>query len=46
MKTLLESMTNYQLLEYLQLAIKLNANTAYIDLIQEEIYMRMGVEVA
>lgn len=44
MSSLIREMTNFQLLDYLKLAVKLNANSAYIDLIQEEIYSRMEGE--
>lgn len=38
---MIESMTNFQLVEYLQVAIRMGANPNYIDKIQEEIYVRM-----
>lgn len=46
MTNLIESMSDFQLLEYLKLAIMLQANPSYVDLIQEEIFMRMEVEGA
>jgi len=43
---LIQDMDNFQLLEYLKLAVQINANSAYVDIIQEEIFCRMGVQGA
>lgn len=43
---LISQMTNYELLEYLKLAVQINANSSYVDLIQEEIFSRMEGEEA
>lgn len=41
--SLIQDMTNFQLLEYLKIAVQLNANSSYITIIQEEIFCRMEV---
>lgn len=41
MVNLLKDMSNQEIIEYLKLALELNVNSSYINLIQEEIYSRM-----
>lgn len=37
----IEKLSNFELLEYLSLAVRLEANPKYIDMIKEEIFSRM-----
>jgi hypothetical protein len=41
MRGFIESLSNYQLIEYYQVAVKMKANTTYLDKIQEELFLRM-----
>lgn len=35
------TLNNFQLLEYLELAVNMGVNHVYIDMIKEEVYQRM-----
>lgn len=37
----LMNLTNFQLLEYLELAVSMGANREYIDMIKDEVFQRM-----